>query len=225
MEVKVRYDGGFTHGRRCGTYDLRKATNSTKLSRDATTDIAWPAFLRRAQLIRFEITAPPALVQRLPCLATVRNVLLSVCNFLQSSKALRSLTANLSSLSAHNGASRNMHRLLDGLTASVCPLRPMPHGQNPQIDGVPYETDDLPTASPLTLSLADGLLSGSTWSLLRQPKRPKTLRECFVWRRYPKVLCLIVRSVRYAYFAPQDCGRRFWRWPDESFYGWCKTGK
>ena len=164
----MRYDGGFTHGRRCGTYDLRKATNSTKLSRDATTDIAWPAFLRRAQSIRFEITALPPLVQRLPCLATVLNVLHSVCNFLQSSQALRSLTANLSSLSARNGASRNMHRLLDGLTASVCPLRQMPHGQNPQIYGVPYETDDLLTASPLTLSLADELLSGSTWSLLRQ---------------------------------------------------------
>ncbi|KAK6396927.1 hypothetical protein LTR65_007425 [Meristemomyces frigidus] len=106
IEVKIYKDGVIAHGKRCGPY-VPAAPHGLG---DFRT-LVWPGFLLRVQHLRIAVVELPRHFARM---ASVGNILASLCSFLAPGHGLWSLAIDLEWLPRHG--------VVDGIESALYPL-------------------------------------------------------------------------------------------------------
>jgi hypothetical protein len=170
IEVKVFNDGVFAHGKKCGNYDTDYSPGY-QTQRNKGRNIIWPQFVRRAQFVRLSIVSyqhPSALARGLvPRLGALHYILYSVCLFLNHHHRLRSLVLDLTVLRSAFKNHGAMWQFEDELGTALFPLRLLLPIRDMRIEGSAIDLTSMLTPPKQTIDVAEEIISGSTWSLLR----------------------------------------------------------
>ena len=170
VEIRVFEDGVFTHGKKCGNYETDYAPG-IQTQQNKGKMIRWPQFIRPVQFLRLSIVRYQHRAARAmglaPRLGALHYILYSLCLFLSQDYRLRSLVLDLTELRSafeHHGVVSHFD---DDLDTALSPLRLLLPIREMRIEGTDIDFTSILTPSKHTIDVAEEILSGSMWSLMR----------------------------------------------------------